>query len=528
MSAKLVSLFWTAVALLVSFIKDPLGMKARKAETDRLETLSRLRDAYDGKKAAIIAHLEHGRLNEAEDELATMRQIRRSHNEIALKDEKLLQRETMDIAHAIVAARQAFEAKLAEEAELQAQALRKAIEAAEEVRREEARRKAERVAECVRLVAYHVQCGHDVLTVKDGNISEQTVIDMAANHAERAADAHAEANQLQPNSVKYGEIKKLERAVAAAQEQLAKQLDQERREAKARETAEREAAAAAEKAEAEQREEAKRLQRKQAKADEAKARAETALQQGFTALKQGHIAQAELLAQNASAAAKEANKHLSGTCEHKMAKPLRDAIEATREARREEARKAAEAEAARQAEKAAQRAKREQTRADRKWLVSFFNTKADPNKRCAVCLAQAGRLLARLGNPADLVAQYKEMAKFLATGYERFGSPQLCDYVAEQARDEAGRQYGHRFFAYELRLVQQHVLEETGEIVELEELEQAMSDLTSHPRFAENFQRWKRCTDRRLQKKQEEHKTAVRKAVNQTFAAIKQRASQAA
>lgn len=521
MSAKLVSLFWTAMALLVSFMKDPLGMKARRAEHGRLETLSRLRDAYDGKKASICSHLEHGRLNEAEDELATMRQIRRSHNEIALKDEKLVQRETMDIAHAIAAAREAFAAKLAEEAELQAQALREVAEA-------EARQKAERVRHLASQVAYHVQCGHDVLTVKDGNISEQTVIDMAANHARIAANAHTEANQLLPNSVKYGDIKKLERAVAAAQEQLAKRLDQERREAKARETAEREAAAAAEKAEAEQREEAKRLQRKQAKAAEARARAETALQQGFAALKQGHLAQAELLAQNASAAAKEANRHLSGTCEPKMAKPLRDAIETAKEARREEARKAAETEAARQAEKAAQRAKREQAKADRQWLVSFFNTKADSNKRCAVCLAQAGRLLAKLGNPTDLVAQYKEMAKFLAAGYERFGSPQLCDYVAGQALDEAGRKYGHRFFAYELRLVQQHVLEETGEIVELEELEQAMSDLTSHPRFAENFRRWKRCTDRRLQKKQEEHKTAVRKAVNQTFAAIKQRASQAA
>lgn len=519
------SLFWAFVTAIVNFAKDPLGAKARKAEAERKKTLQQLRDSYSAHKESIRGHLEAFRFDEAEDMLAEMREVRKAHDQIAMADEKIGQHETIAIVRGIIEAREDHAKKQAEQARL------------ERERREQAERKLTaardaRLNECLRLVGYHVETGLESLSIKDGSVSAETLVGMAQQHCDAAQAAYDEAKNISAKDATYKGVIKLKKAITAQRQLIAARKEAEERAEAERKAAKLREAEKARKDKEQSEAEAKRLERKSKKANEAKALAEAALTSGFAALTDGNIDKAETCLEQAADSAREANRHVDGTCPSKMAKPLREAIEAAKAEKRaklESERMAREkAEAERSAREAAEAQKRAEMQAKVTWLTTFFASKKDPNRRCAVCFAQAERLVMQMGMQIEFNEACEDMGNFLYNGYRQFGV-QLCDFVAGQALDETGKLYGHRIFGRSgLKIAEEHADSDTGEIKDLETLEAKIEQAARAKSFAKKFGSWKQHAERKAQAKAAEVKAGIKQAVDQVFTLRKERAAKAA
>ncbi len=155
-------------------------------------------------------------------------------------------------------------------------------------------------------------------------------------------------------------------------------------------------------------------------------------------------------------------------------------------------------------QQAAKQAKSDESRA---WLSTFFGIAIDeyfcvtvddeqeykpkpaPSHRCAVCLAQAKRLIEELGLE-QLIPLANAMQVHLLNGLKMFKQVQLCNPVG-QALDEAGKLYGHRFFNRRLQLVAKHLNEETGEVTGIDTLESNMAKAMKQPDIEQMFEAFK-------------------------------------
>lgn len=142
----------------------------------------------------------------------------------------------------------------------------------------------------------------------------------------------------------------------------------------------------------------------------------------------------------------------------------------------------------------------------RTWLSSYFGveigadftTPADykprrsSTNRCAVCLAQAKRLILKIGKQDQLMPIHDAMQAYLLRGLQEFKSVQLCSEEAGQARDDAGKAHGHRFFQRRFNLIKPHLNETSGEISDIDSLELSFVETVAKPGFGDMMKAYQR------------------------------------